>query len=86
MKDTTKFKLPYRGPGAKSKAAEERYEAELDAFCEMILEIRSRLEFDVSSRGWCYILEEVAGLGKGHFDKAQELIVKCRKSGKLPRW
>jgi len=28
MEDTTKFKLPYRGPGAKSKAAEERYEAQ----------------------------------------------------------
>jgi hypothetical protein len=84
MEDTTSFKLPYRGPGAKSKAAEERYEAELDAFCEMIREIRSRLEFDVSSRGWCYILEEVAGLAKGNFDRAQDLIVKCRKSGKLP--
>jgi hypothetical protein len=42
-----------------------------------------RLEFKVSSRGWCYILEE-HGLYKGAFDTAQRLINDCRKSGMLP--
>jgi hypothetical protein len=84
MKATTTFKLPYRGRGALSKAKEEQYDADLSTFCEMILEIRSRLEFNVSSRGWCYILENDAGLKKGDFDKAQKLITDCRKSGKLP--
>jgi hypothetical protein len=37
----------------------------------------------VSSRGWCYILEE-HGLGKGEFDAAQRLINDARKSGLLP--
>ena len=41
MAGTTKFKLPHRGPGALSAAKEACYEADLDAFCEMILEIRS---------------------------------------------
>jgi hypothetical protein len=38
----------------------------------------------VSSRGWCYILENDHGLTKGEFDKAQKLINDCRKSGLLP--
>jgi hypothetical protein len=38
----------------------------------------------VSSRGWCYILENECGLAKGDFDKAQGLINNCRKSGLLP--
>src|SRR5258708_17698818 len=52
-------------------------------FCKAILAIRSTLDFEVSSRGWCYILEE-HGLGKGDFDNAQKLINDCRKSGALP--
>jgi hypothetical protein len=39
--------------------------------------------FDVSSRGWCYLLEEF-GLSKGDFDTAQKLINDCRKDGHLP--
>jgi len=39
--------------------------------------------FDVSSRGWCYLIES-HGLKKGDFDKAQNLINDCRKSGRLP--
>jgi hypothetical protein len=38
----------------------------------------------VSSRGWCYILENEQGLSKGDFDKAQNLINECRKNGLLP--
>jgi hypothetical protein len=37
----------------------------------------------VSSRGWCYLMEE-HGLKKGDFDEAQRLINDCRKSGRLP--
>lgn len=38
----------------------------------------------MSSRGWCYILENECGLAKGDFDKAQDLINDCRKNGLLP--
>ena len=37
----------------------------------------------MSSRGWCYILEE-HGLRKNDFDSAQKLINSCRKTGDLP--
>src|SRR5215212_145671 len=75
--------LPRRSRGRQSSEAQERYRAELLQFCAAILEIRSRLDFAVSSRGWCYVLEE-HGLGKGDFDAAQTLINDCRKNGDLP--
>ena len=75
--------LPSRSRGRQSAAAQARYETDLEAFCAAILEIRSRLDFKVSSRGWAYILEE-HGLGKGDFNSAERLIVACRKAGDLP--
>jgi hypothetical protein len=76
--------LPKRPRGRMSAAAEATYTAELQAFCDEILKIKSSLDFAVSSRGWCYILEERIGLGKGDFDQAQDLINDCRKFGLLP--
>ena len=55
----------------------------MERFCELILQIRSRLDFAVGSRGYCYLLER-HGLGKGDFDEAEKLITVCRKSGDLP--
>lgn len=78
-----KITLPHRGRGRLSAAREAEFEDSLAEFCAAIREIRSRLDFDVSARGWCYLLEE-HGLTKGNFDEAQELIKKCRKSGLLP--
>jgi len=56
----------------------------LEQFAEQILQINSRIDFQVSSRGWCYLLEGLAGLKKGDFNIAQSLITDCRKSGLLP--
>jgi hypothetical protein len=75
--------MPYRGRGRLGAAAAERYERELRHWCQGIVEINSALDFKVSSRGWCYILEE-HGLEKGEFDVAQRLINNCRKNGYLP--
>jgi hypothetical protein len=52
-------------------------------FCDAILKIKSTLDFEVSARGWCYVLEE-HGLRKNGFDSAEKLINNCRKNGKLP--
>jgi hypothetical protein len=41
------------------------------------------MDFQVGSRGWCYVLEE-HGLVKGDFDRAESLISDCRKTGDLP--
>jgi hypothetical protein len=76
--------LPQAGRGRRSAAAEERYQTELDAFYAAIREIASRLEFKVSSRGWCYILENAGAITKGAFDRVERLINDGRKSGKLP--
>jgi hypothetical protein len=76
--------LPKRSRGYQSDAARARYNKLLAAFCAAILAINSRLDFKVSSRGWCYILEDRGGLPKGDFDRAQALINACRKSGALP--
>jgi hypothetical protein len=75
--------FPKRRRGRQTAAAKAKYQEELDAFCAAIRQIDSTLDFKVSSRGWCYILEE-HGLGKGDFDAAQRLINDCRKSGDLP--
>jgi hypothetical protein len=75
--------LPHRGRGRLSEVAQQRYDEQLREWCEGIVEINSTLDFRVSSRGWCYILEE-HGLSKGDFDKAERLINSCRKNGPLP--
>jgi hypothetical protein len=75
--------LPRLPRGRPSGSARTAYDGELREFCDRILEINSRLDFQVSSRGWCYILEE-HGLSKGEFDTAQELIAECRRQRLLP--
>jgi hypothetical protein len=76
--------LPVTRRGRRSAAIEERYQQELAAFYAAIIEIGSRLEFRVSSRGWCYILENARAITKGEFDRVERLINDGRKSGKLP--
>ncbi|MBK1619826.1 hypothetical protein CKO42_15520 [Lamprobacter modestohalophilus] len=76
--------LPVRQRGRQSAQASARYQDQLEAFAAAILQIRSRLDFEVSSRGWCYVLEAEAGLLKSDFDQAQEIINECRKRGILP--
>jgi hypothetical protein len=80
---TVKIVLPKRKPGRPNARAQAKYERALAAFCAGILKLQSTLDFKVSSRGWCYILEQ-HGLRKGDFDSAQRLINDCRKSGALP--
>ncbi len=75
--------LPKRRRGRQSGAAAVEYEAKVAHFCSLILQIKSTMDFDVGSRGWCYILER-HGLRKGQFDAAEKLIADCRKSGALP--
>jgi hypothetical protein len=75
--------LPKRPRGRPSAAAEVKWREQVAAFCKLIREIRSTMDFSVGSRGWCYILER-HGLRKGDFDAAEKLINDCRKSGGLP--
>jgi hypothetical protein len=76
--------LPKMARGRPTPAAKAKFADDLAAWCDGITEINSRLDFRVSSRGWCYILEDKGGLLKGDFAAAQLLINDCRKSGLLP--
>jgi hypothetical protein len=75
--------LPKRKRGRQTAAGAERFEAEKAAFCQLIRQIESSVDFKLSSRGLCYMLEE-HGLTKGEFNAAQKLINDCRKDGSLP--
>jgi hypothetical protein len=75
--------LPQLPRGRPSSSARTAYGAELQAFCDLILKINSRVDFKVSSRGWGYLLEP-HGLSKGDFDKAEDLISECRRQRLLP--
>ena len=75
--------LPRRRRGRQSASDQQQYQSALRLWCDQLKQIASSLEFRVSSRGWCYILEQ-HGLGKGDFDRAQDLINDCRKTGLLP--
>jgi hypothetical protein len=75
--------IPRRASGRQSIEARTLYEADIDAFCAAIIQIRSTLDFEVSARGWAYILEE-HGLTKDDFDTCERVINDCRKEGCLP--
>ena len=75
--------LPKRGRGRLSAAGQAQYDEDLRQFLDLMVEIQSRLDFKMSSRGWCYGLEPY-GLLKTDFDAAQRIINDCRQKGMLP--
>jgi hypothetical protein len=76
--------LPRLPPHRPSPATRAAYEDKVVAFCATILELQSRLDFAVGSRGWAYVLEGERFINKDEIDAAQDLINHCRKSGDLP--
>src|SRR5262245_59049886 len=80
---TDDLHLPVSGH-LRSAAGKAQYQAELAAFYAGILYLAATLEFQVSSRGWCYILENAGVVSKGQFDKVERLLTEGRKSGQLP--
>ena len=57
---------------------------ELQMFADCLKAIRKTINFDISSRGWCYQLETMNYINKGEFNKVQRIINECRKKGFLP--
>lgn len=53
-------------------------------FASLMKQISSRIGFKVSSRGWCYIMEQAGYINKDQFDKIADAINRCRKEGLLP--
>ena len=75
--------LPKRRRGKQTQASRNQYAADVAAFCDLLRQIESTVDFKLSARGMCYMLEE-HGLLKGDFDVCQRLINDCRKDGSLP--
>lgn len=57
---------------------------ELQNLADLIQSIQTKVPFKISSRGWCYQLEQEGVITKADFDKAQQKINICRKLGLLP--
>ena len=53
-------------------------------FAYEINKISKQIGFKVSSRGWCYQLENAGVINKSEFNRVENLINKCRKTGILP--
>jgi hypothetical protein len=79
----TEIIIPKRRRGRPTAEAQLAYEADVEEFCSQIGKIRANLDFEVSARGWCYILEE-HGATKADFPTIERLFVALRKSGNLP--
>lgn len=59
-------------------------ETRLEEFSYVIESMSRSIGFKVSSRGWCYLLEQARYINKDQFDKVENAINKCRKLGFLP--
>lgn len=50
----------------------------------MLNELNSQLGFKMSTRGWCYYIENRGLITKDQFDKVMNTISRCRKEGLVP--
>jgi hypothetical protein len=53
-------------------------------FADVMLGIQGQIDFKVSARGWCYLMEQAGYINKSQFDKVEFAINRCRKDGLLP--
>ncbi len=58
--------------------------ARLREFSEILEELSDQIGFRVSSRGWCYILEQEGCINKDQFDKVSNWVNSARQRGLLP--
>lgn len=56
----------------------------LEDFALIVHNMQQRIGFKVSSRGWCYLMEQAGYINKSQFDKVDSAINRCRKIGLLP--
>ena len=68
--------------GGQSKEAKELYVDSLRDFANDMIAIQNTLDFHMSARGWCYVLEPI-GLAKGDFDWAAKQIKEAKLRGFL---
>lgn len=56
----------------------------LSEFAQLLRDMQRGINFKVSSRGWCYLMEQGGYINKSQFDKIDNAINRCRKEGLLP--
>jgi hypothetical protein len=56
----------------------------LQDFAELLQEMSGTIGFKVSSRGWCYLMEQAGHINKSQFDKVADAINRCRVEGLIP--
>jgi hypothetical protein len=56
----------------------------LQEFADLLQEMSYKIGFKVSSRGWCYLMEQAGHINKDQFDKVDSAVNRCRKEGLLP--
>jgi hypothetical protein len=74
---------PPLGVGVRNPERRAPYDLAVARWCDGIKSVWRGLDFQIGTREWCYLLEP-HGLSKDDFDKAERLLVKCRKAGLLP--
>lgn len=58
--------------------------AKIREFADILMRMQERIDFRVSSRGWCYLMEQAGYINKSQFNKVDLAINRCRKEGLLP--
>lgn len=56
----------------------------LEELAEKLINLSDTIGFKVSSRGWCYLMEQAGEIDKSQFDKVDGAINRARKMGILP--
>ena len=56
----------------------------LEDFSDILKNMSDDIGFKVSSRGWCYLMEQAGYINKDQFNKVDTAINRCRKEGYLP--
>ena len=53
-------------------------------FAQMLIKLSRQIDMKVSSRGWCYIMEQEGHIDKGQFNRVADAINDLRREGLLP--
>lgn len=53
-------------------------------FADMLIKLNAEIGFKISTRGWCYFIENKGMINKDQFDRVMNAIARCRKEGYLP--
>ncbi|MHC4301022.1 MAG: hypothetical protein ACYS7Y_27420, partial [Planctomycetota bacterium] len=56
----------------------------LAQFAALLKQMSRKIGFRVSSRGWCYLLEQGGAINKDQFNKVESWVNRCRRDGLIP--